>query len=109
MKIFNLGINASLLLLTSVALADDVKVIEASYGLNCSQRLQGNMTGTVARACRHKALCHFTIDHEIHGDPARNCAKTFIVDYRCRHNSVTKSAMISAEATKNYVTLDCSQ
>lgn len=110
MKKLNVGFTTVLLLfLSSSVLASEVKVIEASYGLNCSQRLQGNMTSIVARACHNKALCHFTVDHEIHGDPAMGCAKTFIVDYTCSRNSVTKTAKISAEATKNYATLDCSQ
>jgi hypothetical protein len=100
---------ASLFLFSSSAFADKIKVLDASYGLNCNKNLRGNMTSTVARACRNKARCNFTINHQIHGDPANGCAKDFVVDYMCKSKSksVKKTAKIWAEASQNFVTLGC--
>lgn len=97
------------LLISRVAFGAGVEVISASYGVNCNPNLRGNLTDVVKQSCKDKALCHFTVDHEKYGDPAVNCAKNFVVDYHCGGSSTTKSATIAAEATKQYVTLDCSQ
>lgn len=94
---------------TSAAFAADVKIIQASYGLSCGGNLRDNMTNRVMQECKSKSLCHFTIDHEKHGDPAPMCKKNFVVDYSCGGSSTVKTASIAAEASKQYVTLDCSQ
>lgn len=99
----------AIVMVAGTASAADLYVASATYGLSCSPSLYGNMTVTVGRACSGKSLCHFTIDHEKHGDPAPMCSKNFVVDYKCSGSNVIKTAAVSAEASKHYVTLDCSQ
>lgn len=106
MKVFKSLVFLSCLLTSAAATADNVNVIEASYGLNCSGNLRGNMTDIVKDSCKGKQLCDFTVDHMVHGDPAHMCPKNFVVEYRCGIKE-KKRAQIAPEASKNSIALDC--
>ena len=85
-----------------------IHVESATYGSNCGVA-SGNVTNHIARQCNGKARCRYTVDHKIIGDPARGCAKTYTVRYRCGNNPQVFEKSLPAEAGwgDKAVVLDC--
>jgi hypothetical protein len=73
------------------------------------------VTANLAAACNGRMNCNYQINYKVLGDPARGCAKTFIVYYRCLPNPAVHVCQVGAEAgwageggRPNYVCeLDC--
>lgn len=74
-----------------------IQIESATYGGNCGAA-KGNVTGHIAKQCSGKSECRYTVDHEIIGDPAYGCAKTYIVRYRCGNSRQLFKKNLAAEA-----------
>lgn len=77
--------------------AGTVRVLRATYGANCGAP-QGNKTAELRQACDGQVECNYVIDVQVLGDPAPGCAKTFDVDWICRHEHRKRSESVKAEA-----------
>ncbi len=88
---------------------NNINVISATYGSNCGVA-DGNVTDHIAKQCNGKPECQYTVDHNIIGDPAYGCAKTYTVRYRCRNNPQVYERSLDAEAGlgNKTVMLECS-
>jgi hypothetical protein len=61
---------------------DNVQVISATYGGNCSAP-QGNVTKLLAAACDGKESCSYRVDYGVLGDPAPGCSKDYVATWKC--------------------------
>jgi hypothetical protein len=59
-----------------------IKVMTGTYGINCGAK-PGNATPQLARACDGQALCEYRIDPAALEDPAPNCIKNFLAEWKC--------------------------
>ena len=67
---------------TSKAPDGGILVLNATYGMNCNARLSGNQGKNLGAACDGKATCSYYVDHTVIGDPARGCAKEYVLMLR---------------------------
>jgi hypothetical protein len=97
------------------AVAQLIKVVDATYGLNCNAALQGNHTSFLNTECNGKlAPCVYPSDPPlsksnilaVSGDPAFGCAKTWIAHYQCNGGPV-KTLTVAAESGFSTGTLTC--
>ncbi|MBI3571558.1 MAG: hypothetical protein HY082_10750 [Gammaproteobacteria bacterium] len=59
-----------------------IRVISGTYGNNCGAK-PGNATAQMSRACDGQTLCEYKIDPAALENPAPNCAKNFMVEWKC--------------------------
>lgn len=97
---------------------DEIRIVEATYGLNCKDfkvpapamngvRL-GNASEPVANSCmRVRGSCTYPVDVVRLGDPANSCAKDFSVKWRCGAESDIRQAYLPAEANGKSVAISC--
>lgn len=84
-----------------------IHVISGTYGKNCGLQI-GNVTEHLASNCNGKSACSYMIDHKVIGDPARDCAKNYIAEWRCGTDSTIRRAVVSPEAGyRSTVNLTC--
>ena len=60
-----------------------IKVLGAYYGLNANGAPYVDATHAVAVNCDGQVKCHYKVDIDVLGDPARGAAKDFRVAYDC--------------------------
>ena len=87
----------------SAAAAEDranrIKVLEATYGANCTGGATGNATTFVASACNNQDLCNYRVYYkDIGGDPAAGCDKEFRVTYSCGSGKSARRETCALEA-----------
>jgi len=82
--------------------ASPIKILEASYGLNCNPSLRGNRTSFFQKlADSGQDLTNYYFDYtKTGGDPAGGCGKNLQIDYRCEDGTV-KTTMAPPEAGYN--------
>src|SRR5262249_8139209 len=68
-----------------------IRVVAAPYGANCAAT-RGNATSRLAKVCDEKDSCFYKVDVSVLGDPARNCAKDFVVEWTCGESPVVRQA-----------------
>ena len=73
-----------------------VRVISGTYGGNCGQPA-GNVTAHLAAQCNGAAVCRYTVDYRVIGDPAPGCKKDYVAKWNCRNGS-DRSVRAEAEA-----------
>jgi hypothetical protein len=88
-----------------------IDIIEASYGVNCSndqrQVRAGNVTSFVKRSCNRKDACSYAVNVAAFGvDPAHLCAKDFVVRWRCEDGQ-ERTAGLPPEAHGHTIELAC--
>ena len=59
-----------------------IKIVSASYGRNCGA-LKDNQLLRLQEACEGKMICEWMFGHDMIGDPAKDCDKTFEAKYTC--------------------------
>jgi hypothetical protein len=59
-----------------------VYVVDGTYGGNCGAPW-GNATRPLAVACNGLPSCAYRVDYRAIGDPAVNCGKEFVAQWRC--------------------------
>jgi hypothetical protein len=102
----------------TASVADEIRVVEATYGSNCKDfkvpppagnRVRiGNASSIVATSCSSKhGVCAFPIDVGRLGDPAPNCGKDFSVKWRCSAATDVHQANLAGEANGKTIVLDC--
>ncbi len=74
-----------------------IKIVSATYGRNCGVS-QGNVTQHIAKQCDGKTECRYTVSYKVIGDPAKGCAKDYVVRYRYGNSSKIYEKRISPEA-----------
>lgn len=74
-----------------------ITILSGTYGGNCQQPM-GNKTSFLAAACNGQTTCDYTVDYTVIGDPAPNCAKTYIAQWTCPGSSNPQSLILAAEA-----------
>jgi hypothetical protein len=78
-----------------------IKVLEATYGGNCTGVATGNATSFVAAACADNDLCNYRVYYkQLGGDPAPDCEKDFKVTYTCGRSNKPSTCELAAEAGK---------
>ena len=82
-----------------------ITVDSATYGGNCSASI-GNMTNSVAGMCNWKGNCSIPISNSTFGDPAKGCAKSFDIAYRCGGNPYSRNLNPAEGQT---MILDCDE
>ena len=81
--------------------ANAIRVLEATYGGNCTGVAKGNVTKFIAAACDGADLCNYRVYYkDMGGDPAAECKKTFRVTYVCGKSSKRETCALEAEAGK---------
>jgi hypothetical protein len=81
--------------------ANAIKVLEATYGGNCTGITKGNVTKFIASACDGTDLCNYRVYYKnMGGDPAAGCKKAFRVTYVCGKSSKPETCALEAEAGK---------
>jgi hypothetical protein len=60
-----------------------IKVLGAYYGLNAEGQHYVDAKHSVAVNCDGQVQCHYKVDIDVLGDPARGAAKDFRVAYSC--------------------------
>ena len=80
-------------------LKSTIKVVTGSYGNNCGAK-PGNATAQVSRACDGQALCEYKIDPAALDDPAPNCAKNFMVEWKCGAGATVYAVSVPAGAAR---------
>jgi hypothetical protein len=76
-----------------------IRILEATYGGNCTGVKKGNVTSFVAAACNDKNLCNYRIYYkDMGGDPAADCAKAFSLSYTCAGSGKRERCNVAAEA-----------
>jgi len=90
-----------------------VQVVRASWGLNCDPETfatspvrENNLAGPVDALCKGKISCVILNSSEALGfDPAPNCGKQIVVEYRCfTFDRLWKTTIAPGESG----TIDCS-
>ena len=78
-----------------------IRVLEATYGGNCTGVIKGNVTKFIASACDGTDLCNYRVYYkDMGGDPAAECKKAFRVTYVCGKSSKRETCALEAEAGK---------
>ena len=78
-----------------------IRVLEATYGGNCTGVTKGNVTKFIASACDGTDLCNYRVYYKnMGGDPAAECEKAFRVTYVCGKSSKPETCALEAEAGK---------
>src|SRR5262245_35678378 len=81
--------------------ASAIRVVEATYGGNCTGVTKGNVTKFIASACDGTDLCNYRVYYKnMGGDPAAECKKAFRVTYVCGKSSKPETCALEAEAGK---------
>src|SRR5262245_36658026 len=81
--------------------ANAIKVLEATYGGNCTGITKGNVTKFIASACDCTDLCNYRVYYKnMGGDPAAGCKKAFRVTYVWGKSSKPETCALEAEAGK---------
>ena len=76
-----------------------IRVVEATYGGNCTGVAKGNVTKFVASTCDGTDLCNYRVYYKnMDGDPAPGCKKAFRVNYVCGKNRKPETCDLEAEA-----------
>ena len=70
----SLGVVVVVLSASGVAEAQ-IQVVSGTYGANCPDVAQGNVTWFLANECNGKTSCAYTIDYWKIGDAKPGCAK----------------------------------
>jgi hypothetical protein len=79
--------------------AKAIKVLEATYGGNCSGIAKGNVTEFVGSKCNDTSLCNYRVYYKsMGGDPAEGCEKSFSVTYSCGRKTKPETCTLAAEA-----------
>lgn len=85
----------------------NLSIREATYGANCGVSA-GNVTRHVAGVCSGNRSCSYKIDHKVIGDPAKGCAKDFVIRYQCGSGSSGQyDGELRPEASGSSIRLDC--
>jgi hypothetical protein len=90
-----------------------IQIDSATYGGNCKAPI-GNVTTKVGidMKCNNSNSCSIPISKDTFGDPAKKCAKSFDVAYKCGGKSFTRNLSAAEGQTmiincKNYISLTC--
>jgi hypothetical protein len=76
-----------------------IRVVEATYGGNCTGVAKGNVTKFVASICDGTDLCSYRVYYKnMGGDPAPGCKKAFRANYVCGKNRKPETCDLEAEA-----------
>jgi hypothetical protein len=75
--------------------AATIKVVSGTYGRNCNAKA-GNATLPLAKACDGHGSCDFVIDTTALEDPAPNCSKDFVAEWKCGDGNAVYSAALSS-------------
>jgi len=91
-----------------ISSSNKIAVVSGTYGTNCNASY-GNKTTHLANTCNAKPHCVYSIEVAVIGDPASNCAKDYIAEWRCGGDQTVHKASIKPEATGQHVILKCPQ
>ena len=76
-----------------------IRVVEATYGGNCTGVAKGNVTKFVASSCDSTDLCNYRLYYKnMGGDPAPGCKKAFRASYVCGKSRKPETCDLEAEA-----------
>ena len=98
---------------TSGQSSNEIRIIEATYGLNCASRAQnavaiGNATKDVTELCDRKTGdCEYLVDVARLGDPAPGCAKDFAVKWNCGGSRSSLQIVVQPEAYQKSAKISC--
>jgi len=84
--------------------APPIKVQSATYGENCGAT-KGNATQDLKAQCNEQRACNYQVNHQVLGNPAVGCAKTYQFSYQC--GSKQFQGDLPAEADGRSVHLSC--
>lgn len=85
-----------------------INVERVHYGDNCGTHVNnGSSLSHAKSSCDKKSTCSYRIDHNIIGDPAGGCSKTYNLSYNCG-NGPSKFVSTGNEASGRTIYLDCS-
>jgi hypothetical protein len=96
------------LMTTVPALASQISVQSAIYGMNCGIQAD-NVGASVKSLCDGGDQCSYVVNVRVLGDPKPGCKKDFIVQYTCMGSRQGRTASVPGEAGGRVVSLDCSK
>ncbi len=97
---------AVLAALPTVATAQQVTVVTASYGQNCSAQNADNATADLRSQCDNKRVCPYVVDASRYGNPSPACKRAFAARWSCGGNKFKRGA-INPEANGKSITVSC--
>jgi hypothetical protein len=74
-----------------------IRVVSGTYGGNCGA-FYGNVTEHLASVCNGRPACEYIVDVRTLGDPARECSKDFVAEWRCGNSPERATASVPPEA-----------
>jgi hypothetical protein len=81
-----------------VAVEPPITVTAGTYGGNCGAP-HANVTQALTNACSSRAICDYTIDHRVIGDPVVGCPKDYVAEWTCPGTpAVMRSVRAAPEA-----------
>lgn len=93
----------------SGVLSNQLRIVEATYGGQCSQVAPGNWTTRFASSCNGNVTCSRLVLEPTDPDPAPGCGKDFTVKYSCGVEETVYTVKYPAEAASNRVNLKCGE
>eukprot|EP01083_Nonionella_stella_P211046 763536_1 len=60
-----------------------IRIVHASYGMNCNITLTNDELLSLQNACNNRTICTYEIDTTIIDDPSPNCDKEYLCKYQC--------------------------
>jgi hypothetical protein len=74
-----------------------IRIVAGTYGRNCGA-VYGNATDHLASICDGRPVCEYIVDVNALGDPARECSKDFVAEWRCGNSPERATVVASPEA-----------
>jgi hypothetical protein len=87
-------------------LSSEIRIVEASYGTNCSGVAPDNVNAAFASACNGRLSCQRKVNEGI-GDPAPGCPKDFLLRYTCGNEGRVYEQRYGGEAGGTAVSIEC--
>jgi hypothetical protein len=103
MRMFLIALVAAL---PTVATAQQVAVVTASYGQNCSAQNADNATADLRSRCDGKRVCPYTVDASHYGGPSPTCKGAFAARWNCGGNKFKRGA-INPESNGRSISVSC--
>ena len=80
-----------------ITAAAQIKITSATYGSNCGA-VRDNAKQLIEAACNGQVTCTYRVEHQVLGDPAPGCAKTFVAEWTCAEGSAQHRRELPSEA-----------
>ncbi|KLU24909.1 hypothetical protein EOS_17570 [Caballeronia mineralivorans PML1(12)] len=83
-----------------------IQVVSGTYGQNCGAPW-GNATLDLATQCDGRGTCSYVLNRTLTVDPAKNCPKDFLAEWRCSDTEFHTAALSPEAGAGSTLVLSC--